>query len=200
MRRAIRRHIGTWQTRQSAGVEQHQLYDHNDQLKSFWHDVDLKDSSCGPYDFNYVVEIPQNRLAKLEMNKWVAGNAITQDKKTHPITQAKVDRYYYIFPCFNYGFLPQTYEIPTPLAKYENLCVASIDQGDNDPVDVLELSGLPAQVGQICKVTVFGCLPLIDQGEIDWKVLAFRSDHPLAVTSLEPGENNVGERLCGHDA
>ena len=48
---------------------------------------------------------------------------------------------------------------------------------------MLELSGLPLEVGSVNRVTVFGCLPLVDQGEIDWKVLAIRSDHPLAVFS-----------------
>lgn len=39
------------------------------------------------------------------------------------------------------------------------------------------------EVGSVNRVTIFGCLPLVDQGEIDFKVLAIRSDHPLAVLS-----------------
>lgn len=54
-------------------------------------------------------------------------------------------------------------------------------KGDSDPLDILELSGEPLQIGSVNRVSIFGCLPLVDQGELDWKILAIRSDHPLAV-------------------
>lgn len=53
--------------------------------------------------------------------------------------------------------------------------------GDDDPIDVLELSGSALTVGSVHKIDVIGCLPFIDSGEIDWKVLGIRSDHPLSV-------------------
>ena len=92
-------------------------------MKSYWHDIPIRDDGYKDEEFNFAVEIPQNRLAKLEVNKWIKGNPITQDTKTHPVTKEKVDRFYYIFPCFNYGIIPQTYEIPKPMPEFDNLCV-----------------------------------------------------------------------------
>ena len=161
--------------RKLEGREQYYLVDGNRKSMSFWHDVSLKETGYHEHEYNFICEIPMNRLAKLEVDKEKQHNPIVQDTKKHPISLQKVDRYYYIFPEFNYGIIPQTYEAPTPVAAMEGLC------GDNDPIDVLELSGKPLLVGDILKVNVFGCLPFIDSGEIDWKVLAIRSDHELAV-------------------
>lgn len=42
--------------------------------------------------------------------------------------------------------------------------------GDNDPLDVVELSEQPMEMGQIAEIKVLGCFALIDEGETDWKV------------------------------
>ena len=75
-------------------------------------------------EFNFVVEIPQNRLAKLEICKETKFNPIVQDSKVHPIYNTKVDRFYYIFPAFNYGIIPQTYESPQPMPEFNSMKVA----------------------------------------------------------------------------
>lgn len=43
-------------------------------------------------------------------------------------------------------------------------------QGDDDPIDLVELSDNAMKIGDIIKVRVLGSFGLIDQGEIDWKV------------------------------
>ena len=167
----------------SEGKEEYYLYCAETGVKkSFWHDIPIQEQTNSKYEFSFVCEIPSSRLAKLEVEKTVKGNPILQDVKTHPVHKNKVPRFYYIFPTFNYGIIPQTYDSPKPHPEADNLCVlAGLTQGDDDPIDVLELSGVPCCVGDIFNVSVFGCFPLVDQGELDYKILAIRSDHELAV-------------------
>merc|ERR1711988_1330781 len=60
-----------------------------------WHDIPL---SSAPGEVNFVVEIPMYQTAKMEVNKGMADNPITQDSKKN------LPRYYkYGVPFFNYG-------------------------------------------------------------------------------------------------
>ena len=58
-------------------------------------------------------------------------------------------------------------------------------QGDNDPLDVVELGSSPLQIGDVLPVRVLGALCLIDQEELDWKVLCVRSTENLTISELE---------------
>ena len=74
----------------------------------------------------------------------------------------------------NYGAFPQTWEDPNkehPVLKYK---------GDNDPVDVVEIGSKALASGTVNKVKVLGVLAMIDDGELDWKVIAIHSDDPMA--------------------
>ncbi len=53
-------------------------------------------------------------------------------------------------------------------------------QGDNDPVDVVEIGSASAETGGVYKVKVLGVYAMIDDGELDWKVIAIRADDPKA--------------------
>lgn len=44
-------------------------------------------------------------------------------------------------------------------------------QGDDDPIDVVDLSTKDRKLLDVVKVKVLGAFCLIDQGELDWKVL-----------------------------
>ena len=46
-----------------------------------------------------------------------------------------------------------------------------IIQGDNDPVDIVELGNVKYNIGDIFRAKVLGSFCLIDQGEIDWKLM-----------------------------
>ena len=49
--------------------------------------------------------------------------------------------------------------------------------GDNDPLDLVEMSLFKvASLGQTQPVKVLGSLCLLDQGELDWKILALNAD------------------------
>lgn len=50
----------------------------------------------------------------------------------------------------------------------------------SDPLDVVEIGSEALEMGSIHKVKVLGVLPMIDSGELDWKVLAIRAQDPLA--------------------
>jgi inorganic pyrophosphatase len=44
-------------------------------------------------------------------------------------------------------------------------------QGDDDPIDIVDLSSKDRQILDIVRVKVLGAFCLIDEGELDWKVL-----------------------------
>ena len=53
-------------------------------------------------------------------------------------------------------------------------------QGDNDPVDVVEIGTATCEMGGIYTVKPGGVYAMLDDGEVDWKVIAIRSDDPKA--------------------
>jgi len=127
---------------------------------SFWHDIPLQ---AGGNTLQMVVEIPKGRMEKLEVNKEVAGNPIMQDMKKG------LPRYYmYGLPFFNYGMLPQTWEGVDAVPAENNLL------GDGDPLDVIEIGSTPLPIGTVISVKVLGAIKMIDQGEVDYKIIVIR--------------------------
>jgi inorganic pyrophosphatase len=132
-----------------------------------WHDIPLMAES-GAY--NMVVEIPKMTKAKMEVATKEEQNPIAQD-----IKKGKLRDYH--GPIFwNYGCLPQTWEDPN-VEHPELKCF-----GDNDPIDVVEIGSAKLASGSIKEVKPLGVLAMIDDGELDWKVLAIATDDPLAET------------------
>jgi inorganic pyrophosphatase len=119
--------------------------------------------------FSYINEIPKGARPKMEIATKEAGNPIKQDVK-----KGALRRFTYGDLPFNYGCLPQTWE--NPLEAHH----LTKRKGDNDPVDVVELSDAPLAMGSVNAVKVLGVLALLDEEETDWKVLAINADHPLA--------------------
>ena len=141
---------------------------HND-FESFWHDIPLRPSGQANNIVNFVVEIPMYMTAKMELQKGVRGNVISQDtnKDGSP-------RYYtYGTPFFNYGLIPQTWEDPSLISPQGN-------GGDNDPIDVIEIGSGPLKMGSINPCKVLGSLELIDEGETDHKVICIVLSDPDA--------------------
>jgi len=129
-----------------------------------WHDVPLK--SGGSYQM--VVEIPKGTNSKFEVMKKCPHNPIRQDvKKGNP-------RYYsYGMAFFNNGLFPQTWEDSTQKDSEGR-------SGDNDPLDVMEIGSRSFPIGSVIKVKVLGVLGLIDEGEVDHKVIVIAEDDPDA--------------------
>merc|ERR1719181_721573 len=156
-----------------AGTESYRMFfEEGGKTISPWHDIPLKDGDL----YNAVIEIPKYTKAKMEIATKEASNPIAQDMKKGKLRD-------YHGPIFwNYGAFPQTWEDPNvehPVVKCN---------GDNDPVDVVEIGSKSIQSGAVSKVKVLGCLAMIDDGELDWKVIAIAADDEMA-----PKLNDIGD-------
>jgi len=139
-----------------------------------WHDIPLHTSQEGVV--NAVFEIPKMTKPKMEVAIKEAKNPIAQDVKKGKLRD-------YHGPIFwNYGMLPQTWEDPN-VVHAETKCA-----GDNDPVDVVEIGSETLVQGAVEPVKVLGVLAMIDDGELDWKVIAVRSADPLAAKLSDIGD------------
>mmetsp|Transcript_72855 Transcript_72855/g.133234 ORF Transcript_72855/g.133234 Transcript_72855/m.133234 type:complete len:304 (-) Transcript_72855:307-1218(-) len=133
-----------------------------DKVMSPWHDAPLE-LEGGLY--NMLTEIPKMTLKKMEVDTKAEGNPIKQDEK-----KGKARLYH--GPIFwNYGCLPQTWEDPN--VKGDDDVGGAF--GDNDPVDVVEIGAASLAMGSFTPVKVLGCLSMIDDGELDWKVIAINA-------------------------
>ncbi|EOY15582.1 hypothetical protein SCA6_008926 [Theobroma cacao] len=142
------------------------LVDHSGKKVSPWHDIPLH---LGDGVFNFVVEIPKDTSAKMEVATDELYTPIKQDTKKGKL------RYYPYNINWNYGLLPQTWEDPS----FSNPEVEGA-LGDNDPVDVVEIGERQRRIGQILKVKPLAALAMIDEGELDWKIVAISLDDPTA--------------------
>lgn len=52
--------------------------------------------------------------------------------------------------------------------------------GDNDPVDIVEIGSEIIASGSVEKVKVLGVLAMIDDGELDWKLIGIKTSDALA--------------------
>jgi inorganic pyrophosphatase len=102
-----------------------------------------------PHVVNAIVEIPQGRRSKFEV-----------DKKTGLI---KLDRYLYSSSRYpgDYGFIPQT------LAE------------DGDALDILVMVSEPTFSGCLIEARVLGLFRMTDRGQNDYKILSVPNSDPL---------------------
>jgi len=139
----------------------------SDSTISPWHDIPLK-SSTTEGTYNAVIEIPKMTKAKMEVATKEPNNPIAQD-----IKKGKLRDYH--GPIFwNYGCLPQTWEDPNE-EHPELKCF-----GDNDPIDVVEIGSKALAMGTVVEVKPLGVIAMIDDGELDWKVICIATDDELA--------------------
>merc|ERR1719160_1959630 len=130
-----------------------------------WHDVPL---SAGDGVFNALFEIPKMTKPKMEVATKEEGNPIAQDEKKGKLRD-------YHGPIFwNYGMFPQTWEDPN-VEEPKTKC-----SGDDDPLDVVEIGSEALPQGTVAAVKPLGALAMIDEGELDWKVIAIKADDPMA--------------------
>ncbi|XP_059454356.1 soluble inorganic pyrophosphatase 6, chloroplastic-like [Corylus avellana] len=142
------------------------LVNHSGKKVSPWHDIPLR---LGNGIYNFIVEIPKDTSAKMEVATDEPYTPIKQDTKKGKL------RYHPYNINWNYGLLPQTWEDPS----FANSDVDGA-LGDNDPVDVVEIGERQAKIGQILKVKPLAALAMIDEGELDWKIIAISLDDPRA--------------------
>lgn len=156
----------------------------DDGLISCWHDIPVVTENAR--NFNYVNEIPKGGVAKFEC---------ASKERWNPIKQAVQNGKLRYFPYgaipFNYGFFPQTWSDPAKKSEFSDVETF----GDNEPLDVVELSNTPLACGQISPVKVLGLIGLIDDGEMDWKVLALATAHESSakISTLDDVDNFLGD-------
>jgi len=143
------------------------LVDKEKNKLSYWNDVPLRPENSELNIVNAVIEIPRYTLAKLELVKDEPLHPIANDVRFNRYDNTKKEfRHWYQFAFFNYGFIPQTWESTLVANKeIENLL------GDDDSMDVIEISDTTFPPGSVIPVRIFGIFALIDQGELDWKVI-----------------------------
>lgn len=142
-----------------------------------WHDIALHPDAADKSVVNFVNEIPKGQQAKMEIATDEAGNPIKQDVKKGDL------RFYKYGPSLvNYGAVPQTWEDPGSLNAELNAV------GDGDPLDVTEIGSTTMPFGAVYPVKVLGCLALLDEGEIDWKMIAINVDDPKAGEMSDIGD------------
>ena len=68
---------------------------------------------------------------------------------------------------------------------------------DGDVLDVIDIGKTPLSLGEIATVKILGALPLIDQDEVDWKVIGINAEDANAkrYTTLQDVEEHEPERL-----
>jgi inorganic pyrophosphatase len=155
------------EARGAAATEEFRIFFKDDSGKEIspWHDIPLSNSD-GTY--NLLTEIPKYTKAKMEVATKEESNPIAQDMKKGKLRD-------YHGPIFwNYGMLPQTWEDPNH--EHPELKV----MGDDDPVDVVEIGSATLKAGSVTAVKPLGVLAMIDDGELDWKILAINKDDPMA--------------------
>lgn len=122
---------------------------------------------------NMIVEIPRWTNAKLELKTSEPLAPIVQDQK-----KGKKRYVHNVYPykgyIWNYGCFPQTWE------DSNSVHMETGALGDGDPLDVCEIGKDPAQIGEVIQVKVLGVLGMIDEGEMDWKVIVVNVRDPLA--------------------
>jgi len=179
-RTAVRRMAGT--ARMALELEESGEFGTTDYSMTFkqdgkvvspWHDMPLE-LEGGLY--NMLTEIPKMTFKKMEVDTKAPGNPIKQDEK-----KGKARLYH--GPIFwNYGCLPQTWEDPNVKGDAD----VGGAFGDDDPVDVVEIGAASLEMGSFTPVKVLGCLSMIDDGELDWKVIALNAadEHADAINDV----------------
>eukprot|EP01147_Barroeca_monosierra_P000968 gene968-4212_t len=130
---------------------------------------------------NMIVEVPRWTNAKLEITTGAPLNPIKQDVK-----KGKPRFVHNCFPhhgyIWNYGAIPQTWENPDVKDQHTG------ENGDNDPLDICDISDCASKTGDIRQIKVLGVLAMIDDGETDWKIIGIDVNDPRAETLSDVGD------------
>jgi inorganic pyrophosphatase len=163
----------------------HFLQQHNMPL-SPWHDIAMQPDGADPDVFNVVIEITRGTTAKYEVETGLEWNPVVQDQKKDKKTGELKLRHYGIPPVFNYGCIPRTWENSQVKDRVTD-CF-----GDNDPLDVVDLTNRDMPMYTLPKLKIIGCACLIDQEELDWKLFGVEEQwaKEFGITSMAKFEQH----------
>jgi inorganic pyrophosphatase len=145
--------------------------DTNNKMKiSPWHDIPLQinKSIISNFKYNFICEIPKWTRAKFEIATDEIYNPIKQDTKN-----GNLRFYQYGDMMWNYGAFPQTWE-STEISHIENI------KGDNDPLDGIDIGMVQYNVGKVYSVKILGVIAMIDNNQMDWKIICISESDPIA--------------------
>ena len=94
-------------------------------------------------------------------------------------------------------FSPLTDQLSTPSLEMIGL-EALASKGDNDPLDLVDLSESRVECGSIIEVKPLAVLAMIDEGEVDWKVVCVNAADPKAalINSLDDVETHFPGQIA----
>lgn len=138
---------------------------------SAWHDLPLQPLGAETDVFSSVIEITRGTTEKMEVETTAEYTPIVQDQKKSKETGELVLRHYAVPPPFNYGCIPRTWED----AHHKDRATDCF--GDNDPLDVVDLTNRDFKLFDLPKLKVLGAACLIDQDELDWKIFAVEAGY-----------------------
>jgi inorganic pyrophosphatase len=147
------------------------IYFFKDNLRiSPFHNISIYPNILDKSIVNMVVEIPKNTRKKLEIHTKEEFNPLVYNKKNGKIREILYKNGY----PENYGAIPQTWENPNIPDFYTGI------KGDNDPLDCFDISNIKTVSGDVIEIKVLGCIAMIDQNEMDWKVIGINCKDILA--------------------
>ncbi|KAI9276897.1 hypothetical protein BDA99DRAFT_474783 [Phascolomyces articulosus] len=132
-----------------------------------FHDVPLYPNANDDSVFNMIVEIPRGQNAKVEIQKDQEFNPFAQKVSKHDKLKFIANIYPWHGYPWSYGSIPQTWENPHVPNKE-----AGTKGGDNDPLDIIDISAESGFPGQVRQVKLLGGLLMVDDDTTDWKIVA----------------------------
>ena len=152
------------------------LIDSEKEIKqSFWKDLPLTNNDFETV--NALFEIPRGTISKIQIFNEELHHPLKQDSRK--LRGMLLPRYFQMPVLFNYGALPRTWE--------GNILHKPMNQGleaDDDPIDVIEFSNKKFNTHLPIECVVIGALGLIDQGEMDWKILILNKEDAIRTNTF----------------
>ena len=132
-----------------------------------WHGIEARPKDDSSLVNAYIEIVPTDRV-KYEI-----------DKDSGYLMVDRPQKFSNIIPSL-YGFIPKTYSADR-LAKYTNEKLGRTDlKGDGDPLDLCVLTEKPITHGDLLiKAVPIGGFRMLDDGEVDDKIIAVLKDDPI---------------------
>uniref|UniRef100_A0A8D8X2J3 inorganic diphosphatase n=1 Tax=Cacopsylla melanoneura TaxID=428564 RepID=A0A8D8X2J3_9HEMI len=133
--------------------------------------------------YNMIVEIPKGTNAKMAISLGDPMNPLKQCTKDGKLVSVHLP---HVLPhngyIWNYGAFPNTWESSNETDSYSGL------DGDGHLLDVIDIGDRVAKRGEILHVKVLGAIGLLDNGRIDYKIIAVNVNDPKAAKLNDIGD------------
>jgi len=152
-----------------------------------WHDIETFTED--PVYINCVIEIKAGEKIKYEVATKQDYNPIVPDVKNGLVRTLEYkgdmdadNMFMFDGMPHAYGMIPKTFEDPTQKETVPISVIGESDKemtevgGDEDPIDIYLLSDRETKMGQY-KCKVIGVIHFVDDGEIDYKIIAVDADY-----------------------